>query len=123
MERKGLNGAAAVAIEGGQVKRALGGPATARLGVLDSDEERVLRMRHGAPVDLSAPLPRAAGKNAELADELTLIEMQLLRAMRAHGREPGPRTDLRAVAPAAGAAVATQSRTKDKIVRALRKKR
>lgn len=117
MERKGLNGTAAVAVEDGQVKRALGNGSAARLAVI---EERALRMRHGAPVDLEAPLPRAAGTNAELADELTLIEMRLLSAMRAQGRVPGPRRELRAVA---SAPVATSSRTKDKIVRALRKKR
>jgi hypothetical protein len=102
MERKGLNGTAAVALESGIT------------------EKRALRVGQNAPVDLSAPLPRAAGKNAELADELTLIEMQLLRSMRAHGRAPAARQGGRTVAPLA---VATPSKTKDKIVRALRKKR
>jgi len=65
-------------------------------------------MRYGAKVDLAAPLPRAAGDNAELADELLLIEMQLLKASRVR---------------LGGTALPTASRTKDKIVRALRKKR
>ncbi len=43
-------------------------------------------------VDPSAPLPRAAGDNDELHDELLLIEMKLLRAwkMRAKGTMPAP---------------------------------
>jgi hypothetical protein len=47
-------------------------------------EEHALRMRYGAAIDLKAPLPQAHGGNDELADELLLIEMQLLRGLRAH---------------------------------------
>ncbi len=46
-------------------------------------EEQVLRLRHGLGVDKKAPLPQAHGGNEELADELLVIEMQLLRAMKA----------------------------------------
>ena len=68
-------------------------------------EEKVLRMRFGARVQPGAPLPRAAGDNEELGDELLLIEMQLLRAMKARAKVQAPRNV-----------------NKDKIVRALRKK-
>ena len=98
MERKG---GSTVAVTSEEVRAAL---ATAR--TLTSEEEKALRMRHGAAAERGAPLPRAAGANSELADELLLIEMQLLRAQR--GRPS-------AVRPEA-------SRAKDKIVRALRKK-
>ncbi|WP_426749437.1 hypothetical protein [Myxococcus sp. Y35] len=90
---------------------------------LSAEEEKVLRMRHGAGASSTrAPLPRAAGDNAELADELLVIEMQLMKAMRARaGGKP--------VASASSTPVATRARdaaanpTKDKIVRALRKKK
>jgi hypothetical protein len=74
-------------------------------------EERVLRMRHGVAADRAKPLPRAAGGNAELEDELLVIEMQLMRQLRA-----------RAGAPARAPEV-QDSKTKDKIVRALRRKK
>jgi hypothetical protein len=108
MERKGGSSTAVVTTE--QVKASL-----QRSTTLTSEEEKALRMRHGAKVeDLRAPLPRAAGTNAELGDELLLIEMQLLRSARARGKV----TPMAAAPPQVG-----QSRTKDKIVRALRKKR
>ncbi len=108
MERKGGSNTAVVTAE--QVKASL-----QRSTTLTSEEEKALRMRHGAKVeDLRAPLPRAAGANAELGDELLLIEMQLLRAARARGKV----TAAVAAPPQVG-----HSRTKDKIVRALRKKR
>ncbi|MCA2977819.1 MAG: hypothetical protein INH41_21905 [Myxococcaceae bacterium] len=59
-------------------------------------EEKALRMRYGAPVDLDAPLPKAHGDNEELADELLLLEMRLLsalkrqRAMTQGGSKPAP---------------------------------
>ena len=77
---------------------------------LTPEEERVLRMRHGAKVEKDAPLPRAAAGNAELEDELLVLEMQLLRQMRAR-TAPVARVE-----PAA-------NRTKDKIVRTLRRKK
>ncbi|MFZ5441328.1 MAG: hypothetical protein ACOZQL_15070 [Myxococcota bacterium] len=51
-------------------------------------EEQALRMRYGATVDKKAALPQAHGGNEELADELLLIEMQLLRGLRAHQGKP-----------------------------------
>ena len=46
-------------------------------------EEQALRMLYGASVDKKAALPQAHGGNEALADELLVIEMQLLRAMKA----------------------------------------
>jgi hypothetical protein len=77
---------------------------------LASDEEKTLRMRHGAGVAVDAPLRRHGEGNQEVQDELLLMEMQLLRAWRMHQKQMA-----RAVAP-------QPSRAKDKIVRALRKK-
>ncbi|HME90419.1 MAG TPA: hypothetical protein VKE49_03285, partial [Myxococcaceae bacterium] len=46
---------------------------------LTGEEEKVLRMRHGVDLpDVNAPLPWTASGNA--ADELLLIEMELLKA-------------------------------------------
>ncbi len=84
---------------------------------LASEEEKVLRMRHGAGApSKSAPLPRAAGNNQELGDELLLIEMQLMKAMR-------ERTGQTKSASKPKAAATGTNATKDKIVRALRKKK
>lgn len=115
MERKS-SGSVAVAVTKEEVRSALG-----RARTLTSEEEKALRMRHGVSTPkLDAPLPRAAGDNAELEDELLIIEMQLMRAWR---RRLDEQKGLQA-APAAKPAVAVQSsRTKDKIVRALRKKK
>src|SRR5579871_6055573 len=100
MERK--TGSSTAAVTAAEVQAALG-----RAKTLTSEEEKALRQRYGAKVAVTAPLPSAASGNAELEDELLLIEMQLMRAwkMRLGGAMPAP------------------SRTKDKIVRALRKKR
>ncbi|MBX7100792.1 MAG: hypothetical protein K1X89_23970 [Myxococcaceae bacterium] len=75
-----------------------------------AEEEKVLRLRYGARVDPRAPLPRAAGNNAELADELLLIEMQLLRGLKARTQAT------------MGTATAAKGSAKDKIVKALKKK-
>lgn len=113
MERKG--GSSTVAVTAEEVKATLG-----RARTLTSEEEKVLRMRHGAGnTDLRAPLPQAAGASEELKDELVFLEMQLLKAYRQH----------QAGAKAANVAVnrpaldPAGSRAKDKIVRALRKKK
>ena len=96
---------------------------------LSAEEEKVLRMRHGAGASSTrAPLPRAAGDNEELGDELLVIEMQLLKAMRARaGGKPvasANNKQVMAPAPAPTPTKATASNaTKDKIVRALRKKK
>ncbi len=82
---------------------------------LAPEEEKVLRMRHGAGASSkSAPLPRAAGDNEELGDELLFIEMQLMKAMRA--RMAQAKT---ASKPEAKASTATTA----KIVSALKKKK
>jgi hypothetical protein len=82
-----------------------------RARTLAHEEEKALRMRHGVPVAPSAPLARHAKEGTELADELLLIEMQLLRAQRQRTQAQAP------------ARTATTSPTKSKIVRALRKKK
>ena len=72
------------------------------------EEEKALRMRYGAKVDTRTALSPAHGANAELGDELLLIEMQLLRAVKARAlaRSPAPKNP-----------------TKDKIVRSLKTKK
>ena len=82
-----------------------------------STEEKALRMRYGATVALQAPLPRAAGGNEELEDELMLIEMHLLRALKHR----------KAMATKAAAPVLTlaspRNAAKDKIVSKLKAKK
>jgi hypothetical protein len=79
---------------------------------LAPEEEKVLRMRHGAgAASKSAPLPRAAGQS----DELLLIEMQLMKAMR-------ERTGQTKTASNKPQTAASAKATKEKIVRALKKK-
>jgi len=102
MERKGGSTAVVTAEE---VAVALG-----RVGTVTSEEEKALRLRYGAKVDLKAPLARAAGDNQELGDELLLMEMQLMRAMKLRKAQ-------------ATAATAPRNASKDKIVRSLRKKK
>ncbi len=115
MQRKGSSSTVAVTAE--EVRAAL-----PRSRTLTSEEEKALRMRHGAKQEnLHQPLPRAAGGNAELADELLVLEMQLLKAFRAQASAAKARTaPLTAVARAPAS---ESSRAKDKIVRALRKKK
>jgi hypothetical protein len=97
---------------------------------LSAEEEKVLRMRHGAGASSTrAPLPRAAGDNQELGDELLVIEMQLLKAMRARagGKPVASGNNKQVMTPVAPAPTPTKAAgsnaTKDKIVRALRKKK
>lgn len=110
MERKGAKSTAVVTAA--EVKAALG----KRSQALTAEEDKALRMRHGAGApDLKAPLPRASAGNQEVEDQLQLIEMQLLRAMRA--RTGAPARAAATVTPASPGAA-----TKAKIIRALRKK-
>lgn len=110
MERKAGTGTVAVTRE--EVRAAL-----TKARTLASDEEKTLRMRYGVGAEShAAPLPRAAAGNAELEDELLIIEMQLMKAWKARmAADKAPR--------ARTGATTTSSRTKDKIVRALRRKK
>ncbi len=85
--------------------------ALSRAPALTVEEERVLRLRHGVSPDSHAPLARVAPVDSELGDELLVLELQLLRAVRA-----------RAAQAAAASGTADPAR-KSKIIRALRKKR
>ncbi len=82
-------------------------------GYFTAEEDKVLRMRHGAKVGLTTPLARAAGSNTELADELLLMEMQLHRTMKARA----------GIKPASGIKVTQRNAAKDKIVRSLKGKK
>ena len=86
------------------------GAALAKAKTVASEDEKVLRMRYGATVQKEAPLARHGEGDQDLQDELLLMEMELLRAYRLHQKQMAQRVQPR------------QSRTKDKIVRALRKK-
>ena len=90
--------------------------AMARTQSLTSEEEKVVRMRTGAAVDRKAPLARKAAEGTEAADELLVMEMEILRAFRQHQAKLGAKK-------APEARTTTEGRTKEKIVRALRKKR
>ena len=114
MDRKA--GTATVAVTREEVRAALG-----RTRTLVSEEEKALRMRHGVGADLREPLPRAAGDNAELEDELMVIEMQLMRAWRARMAQDKARRAASTVAVAE--APRPRNEAKDRIVRALRKKK
>lgn len=113
MEPKGGSSAVVTAVE---VKEAL-----ARRPNLSAAEEKVVRMRYGARADdLKAPLPQAHGGNEALKDELLLLEMQLLRGFRQHkATAQTAKNRVVAQAPAPG----VDGKAKDKIVRALRKKK
>jgi len=85
---------------------------------LDGDEEKVLRMRLGATLPRTAPLPRAdAGADEELAIELAAWQIEAFMKWKAHLDE------VRAAhARVAGPAAAPRpSRAKEKIARALRR--
>jgi hypothetical protein len=102
-----------------QVQEALG-----KVRTLSAEEEKVVRMRHGTgAADMRAPLPRAAGANEELADELLLLEMQLLKGMRARTGQTRTASRTKAAEAAARVGGAATNRTKEKIVRALRSKK
>lgn len=80
---------------------------------VSAEEDKALRMRYGARVEVGEPLPRAAGGDQDLEDELLLIEMRLLKAWKMK----------QAGAPQLHQARPQTSPAKDKIVRALRKKK
>jgi hypothetical protein len=107
MERKVGAGTAAVSQEA--LRTALG-----KTSSLTAEEEKAVRMRHGLGAATGAePLPRAATGNADLEDELLVIEMRLLRAIRLRNAHHEATRNV----------VAAPSRTKDKIVRSLRRKK
>jgi hypothetical protein len=89
---------------------------------LSADEEKVLRMRHGvALADPSESLPTVAPAGSPVADELLLIEMELMRGQRRKPRTA--RTHSRTGASTLPKLDPTAQKTRDKILRALRKKK
>ncbi|MHB1844434.1 MAG: hypothetical protein ACYCWW_06305 [Deltaproteobacteria bacterium] len=80
----------------------------ARQGSLTAEEERVLRLRHGAGAPKDAPLERVGQAHPEARARLAEIE---LRAFQAMGQIYG-----------LGQATAKPSKSKEKIIRALRRK-
>jgi hypothetical protein len=88
---------------------------------LHSEQEKTLRMRYGIALgDIEAPLAQKAPADSAIGDELLLIETQLLRGLRARNGVPGAG----ASRVLAGRTLeGADQRTKDKIVRALRKKK
>jgi hypothetical protein len=104
MERKGGSTAVVTAelVTAGLAKTAT----TAR-------EEQVLRMRYGAALEHHVPLPQAHGGNEELEDELLVIELALLRALKRRAAE----------SKAKAKTAASKNAAKRKIVTALKAKK
>jgi hypothetical protein len=107
MERKGA-GTAVVTTE--TVARGL------TKTTVTQSEEKALRMRYGAPAELDAPLPTAHGDNEALGDELLLLEMRLLSALKRQRALASGRAS-------AAAAPKTRNATKSKVVSALKSKK
>jgi hypothetical protein len=82
---------------------------------LTPEEEKVMRMRVGASPPKSAPLERAAEGPSDLEIELRAAEIEAYMRWKAREEEGSP-------PPRAPATLPLPSRTKEKIVRALRKK-
>ncbi len=82
-----------------------------RTQTVTAEEEKALRMRHGVSVETQTQLPQVHGGKAELADELLLIEMQLLRGMKARQATMAKKT------------MSPKNLAKDKIVRQLKTKK
>jgi hypothetical protein len=87
-------------------------------------------MRHGVKVAPTAPLARKAPEDSDAGSELLLMEMNLLKAYRAHLAQKAGKaapTATKAIAKTAtvapAAAKPAPSEAKAKIVRALRKKK
>jgi hypothetical protein len=104
MKRKG----AAVATEGAAQSVLRRGAARE----LTAEEERVMRMRLGASPPRAAPLERAAEGSSDLEIELRAAEIEAWLRWKELGGQRSARP----------AAAALPSRTKEKIIRALRKK-
>jgi hypothetical protein len=85
---------------------------------LSSEEEKVMRMRLGATPPRTARLERAVEGDEELEIELRAIEIEAFMKWKAHVASRRPAAVEARPAPAARPA---SSRTKEKIVRALRK--
>lgn len=102
MERKGTAVVTAELVEQGLKKAST----TAR-------EEQALRMRYGVAVEKKVALPQVAEADSELADQLLLIEMRLLSALKHRKAQEKAKA---APAPA-------RNPTKSKIVAALKSKK
>ena len=77
---------------------------------LSAREEKALRMRSGAALGKTEPLPRRGQENPEARAELLALELELKQKLAA-----------RSVPPGAKAAPAVRTKEKDKIIRALRR--
>ena len=80
---------------------------------LSAREEKAVRMRTGAGVDLETALPRR-GKTVEARAELTALEIELTRKLQ-------ERASQEAADPAPADGPRVRTRAKDKIIRALRR--
>ena len=122
MKRKVLSRARSEHVREGQGERILANEGAAqsvlRRGTareLTPEEDRVMRMRLGASPPRAAPLERAAEGQGDLEIELYAAEIEAYMRWKAREEERSPR-------PRTAPAPALPSRTKEKIVRALRKK-
>lgn len=82
---------------------------------LSAREEKALRMRNGASVDLQTPLPRRGQDNPEARAELLALEVELKQKLAAR---TASKTKAETSKPTAEP---VKTKEKDKIIRALRR--
>ncbi|HEY2030996.1 MAG TPA: hypothetical protein VGH20_17485 [Myxococcales bacterium] len=92
---------------------------------LSAREEKALRMRNGASVDMQTPLPQRGQDNAEARAELLALEIELKQKLAARspsGVSVAPRARSKAELPSRPTAERpVKTKEKDKIIRALRR--
>jgi DNA-directed RNA polymerase sigma subunit (sigma70/sigma32) len=91
---------------------------------LDATEEKVMRMRLGAALPRSGELEWVGTEDEELEIEIRALEIETWMKMRAHQAASRAARPAATAAPraAARAPATAAARTKEKIVRALRRK-
>ena len=77
---------------------------------LSAREEKALRMRSGASLGKSEPLPRRGQDNPEARAELLALELELKQKLASRTQPPATKS-----------APAVRTKEKDKIIRALRR--
>jgi hypothetical protein len=91
---------------------------------LAAEDEKVLRMRYGAPAPRTLVLERVGQDHPDAREKLLGIELELLRQWRERqAARPDPRAQTTVAPPVAARVAPAPNPRRDKIVQALRTKK